>query len=148
MLIVAPSASIPIVQVSVLANESPSEHFRIGQALAKLRVSNVAIVASGFATFHNMRLFFSTASRSTDFRRRNDEWSEHVSAAVSQRHVDDRRQALAAWRDWPGSFDMHPRGAAEHFLPLIVAAGAGGEGHAKSYKDNFLGLDMFSYYWE
>ncbi|KAI9715048.1 MAG: hypothetical protein M1828_001084 [Chrysothrix sp. TS-e1954] len=147
MILINPSASIPIIQVSVLENESPADHFAMGQALCELRDSNVAIIASGFATFHNIRFFFNGATRSPAFRAKNDEWTKHVNAAVDEPDPKTRLNKFESWRSWPGSYEMHPRGGSEHFLPLIVAAGAGGEGSAEKYKDESAGLDMFSYYW-
>jgi aromatic ring-opening dioxygenase catalytic subunit (LigB family) len=47
MLLINPAANIPIVQLSVLSSNSPAQHFAMGQALASLRESGVAIVGSG-----------------------------------------------------------------------------------------------------
>ncbi|KAK3079577.1 hypothetical protein LTS18_004508 [Coniosporium uncinatum] len=148
MLLINPKAHIPIVQVSVLSSEDPKEHFKIGKALSKLRDANIAIVGSGFASFHNLRLLFSGITYDPDFRKRNEAWSEELSAAVMERDVESRQKKLEGWRKFQGSSEAHPRGGAEHLLPLIACAGAGGEGEAKRYKDEFMGLDMWSYYWE
>ncbi|KAK5156083.1 hypothetical protein LTR04_005700 [Oleoguttula sp. CCFEE 6159] len=148
MLLIHPAADIPIVQVSVLSSELPSAHFSMGRALSRLRDSNVAIVGSGFASFHNLRIMFSRVAGEPAFRKRNEEWSHAVSGAVKEKDISAREEALSKWREWPGAYEMHPRGGAEHFLPLVVCAGAGGEGQAKSYTDSFMGLDMYSYYWE
>ena len=32
-------------------------------------------------------------------------------------------------------------------MPLIVCAGAGAETKGRKYADDFIGLDMWSYYW-
>lgn len=148
MMLINPDANIPIVQMSVLDGESPEEHFKLGQALQALRDTNVAIIGSGFATFHNLRIMFSGAARQPDFRGRNDAWSHAVMDGIKEADPAARLDLLKHWREWPNAYEMHPRGGAEHFLPLLVCAGAGGEGAAKSYTDEFLGLDMFSYYWE
>lgn len=148
LLLIAPEAQIPIVQLSVLDSEDAATHLAYGRALRGLRDSGVAIVASGFASFHNLRLLFGGRTGDEAFKERNRAWSERVGAAVGEKDEARRAEALAAWREFPGAYEMHPRGAAEHFLPLLVAAGAGGEGEARSYKDVSMGLDMWSYYWE
>ncbi|KAJ4339883.1 hypothetical protein N0V87_002821 [Didymella glomerata] len=148
MKLIDPSARIPIVQVSVLASESASQSFAIGRALAALRAQNIAIIGSGFATFHNLRLMFSGASSTPDFKKSNMEWSDAVSDAATTQDVAAREQKFEGWRNWPGAYTMHPRGGAEHFLPLIVCAGAGAETRGRKYADEFMGVDMWSYYWD
>ena len=148
MMLINPAADIPIVQVSVLSSESPSEHFAMGRALSRLRDENVAIIGSGFASLHSTRIMRSALMSSPDFRSRNDAWSQTVSGAVQAADPEDRLNDFKSWRQWPSAYEMHPQGGAEHFMPLIVAAGAGGTGEAKSYTDDYRGINMFSYYWE
>jgi aromatic ring-opening dioxygenase catalytic subunit (LigB family) len=147
MLLINPEANIPIVQLSVLSSETPSSHFAMGRALAKLRDSNIAIIGSGFATFHNLRLMFSGAVNDSDFKQRNIEWSKAVTSATLEKDVKEREKKFESWRSWPGADEMHPLRGGEHFMPLIVCAGAGGDVTAEKYTDSFLGLDMYSYYW-
>lgn len=150
-MLVNPAADIPIVQVSVLANEDPASHFRMGRALQALRTSNVAIVGSGFATFHNlpamMRLFTGSES-AMELRPKVEAWSDTLAEAVLEETAAERERKLAEWREFPHSYYMHPRGGAEHFLPLLVCAGAAGDGKGGSYKDRFNGVDVWSFYWE
>ncbi|KAF2641976.1 extradiol ring-cleavage dioxygenase [Massarina eburnea CBS 473.64] len=147
MTLINPKADIPIIQLSVLNSESPSAHYAIGRALATLRSENIAIIGSGFASLHNMRAMFTGQTKIPTFKKLNEEWSESILDAVQTKDVEERGKKFEGWRQWPGAYDMHPRGGAEHFLPLIVCAGAGG-GKAKAYADEFMGLDMWSYYWE
>lgn len=148
MKLIDPAASVPIVQVSVLASESASAHYAIGQALSSLRNQNIAIIGSGFATMHNLRLMFSGGTDSPDFKRKSDAWSKTVTDAATTGDVALRGEKLQNWRAWTDSYTMHPRGGAEHFLPLIVSAGAGTESQGKAYSDKFRGLDYWSYYWD
>lgn len=153
MTLINPSASIPIVQLSVLASEDPLASFAIGRALAPLRAQNIAIIGSGFASLHNIRAMFSGQTRTPAFKALNEEWSRSVWDAVDTRDGAEQERKFARWRSWPGSYEMHPRGGAEHFLPLVVCAGAAsvgeGEGRrAKAYADEMLGLDIWSYYWD
>ncbi|OMP82940.1 4,5-DOPA dioxygenase extradiol-like protein [Diplodia seriata] len=148
MLLINPKADVPIVQMSVLTSEDPADHFRMGQALSKLRDSNVAIVGSGFPSLHNLRALFGGIAQQPSFKSRNDAWSRAVNDAVGEEKSEERREKLEKWRKFPGSYDMHPRGGADHFLPLIVCAGAAGDGKGKKYSDKYMGIDMFSYYWK
>lgn len=147
MLLINPKADVPIVQLSVLSSENPAAHFKMGQALAKLRDTNVAIVGSGFAGLHNLRLMFSGIIYDPSFRQRNSKWQEAVTEMMSEGDEENRLKKLEKWREIPSAYEMHPRGGAEHFLPLIVCAGAGENEKAYSYTDEFMGLDMYSYYW-
>jgi aromatic ring-opening dioxygenase catalytic subunit (LigB family) len=147
MTIIHPQASVPIVQISVLESEDPATHFAIGRALASLRSQNIAIVGSGFASLHNLRAMFSGVTETSKFKALNQDWSKSINDAVATEDADERNKKFQTWRKWPGAYEMHPRGGAEHFLPLIVCAGAGA-GKAKSYKDNFMGIDYWSYYWD
>jgi hypothetical protein len=69
---------------------------------------------------------------------------------VGTEDVEAQQKKFASWRSWPGAYEMHPRGGAEHFLPLVVCAGAAaGAGESvKSYGDEMVGLQMWSYYWD
>jgi len=108
-----PDADLPVLQIS-LPSEEPTELFAMGRALAPLRHERVLIIGSGFIT-HNLRALSlrSTPSWASEF----DAWT----ADVVSRHdadalLDYRRRA-------PGVRESLP--THEHFVPLIVAAGAG-----------------------
>lgn len=148
MILVNPKANIPIIQLSVLSSEDPATHTKMGEALSTLRDSNIAIIGSGFSSFHNLRLMFSGIHTDSSFRKRNKDWNNAVRAAIEEKDVVKRAEKLGDWRKFANAYEMHPRGGAEHFLPLIVCAAAGGAGKAKSYTDSFLGLDMYSFYWD
>lgn len=147
MILINAKANIPIVQVSVLNSEDPAAHFAMGRALESLRDSNVAIIGSGFASFHNLRLLRSRAFEAPAFLHRNTEWSKAVVDAASEEDPSKREDKFKGWRAWPASHEMHPSGGGEHFLPLIVCAGAGGIDRAGKYTDEFKGMDMYSFYW-
>jgi aromatic ring-opening dioxygenase catalytic subunit (LigB family) len=148
MKLINPSANVPIVQLSVLASESSSDSYAIGRALSALRAHSIAIVGSGFASFHNIRLLFSPTSGTPEFKHQNTEWSNAVTDAAMTNEEGARGTRFEDWRNWPHTYTMHPRGGAEHFLPLIVCAGAAGTTPGKNYADDFRGLDMLSYYWD
>ncbi|KAL1890321.1 hypothetical protein Sste5346_008323 [Sporothrix stenoceras] len=148
MLLVHPAADIPVIQVSVLASEDPAAHFKMGQALAPLRDENIAIIGSGFASFHNLRLMFAGITRDPAAAAQLKEWNAAVTAAATEADEKSRLTAFEQWRNFPAAYITHPRGGAEHFLPLIVCAGAVGNEKGKTFTDRFQGLDILSYYWE
>jgi aromatic ring-opening dioxygenase catalytic subunit (LigB family) len=126
MKLIDPSAATPIVQLSVLASEDPAHSYAVGRALSSLRSQNIAIIGSGFATFHNIRMMFSGASSTPEFKKQNTEWSNTLTDAAMTDNDKEREGKFEHWRNWPAAYTMHPRGGAEHFLPLIVCAGAAG----------------------
>ncbi|KAL6228987.1 Extradiol ring-cleavage dioxygenase, class III enzyme, subunit B [Aspergillus navahoensis] len=146
--LIAPEAEVPVIQLSVLASESISDHFRIGKALRALRDQNVAILGSGFASFHNNSLLAGQGFDLAFLKEKNDEWSKAVTDATQETDVEVREEKFRGWRNWPHADLMHPPYGGEHFMPLVVCAGAGGEGKASTYTDDFLGLDIYTYYWE
>lgn len=147
MLLINPAANIPIVQLSVMNSDSPAQHYAMGKALSSLRESGVAIVGSGMPTFHNLRLMFSGGANNPSFIARNAEWSDRLTSTIKTNSSDERGKKLDDWREWVGAKEAHPTGGVEHFLPLIVCAGAGGEGKAEAFADDVMGNKQYSYYW-
>jgi len=148
MLLINPKADIPIVQLSVLSSDSPAQHYAMGRALSSLRDSGVAIIGSGMPTFHNLRIMFSGGANDKGFKTRNAQWSETLTNAVKTENSEERGKKFDSWREWIGAKEAHPVGGVEHFLPLIVCAGAGGEGKAESFADDVMGTKQWSYYWK
>ena len=113
-----PDAIIPVVTLSLASSLDPALHLAAGRALAPLRDEDVLIVASGMS-FHNLGGYFrpETADRALAF----DAW---LTRAVES-PAPTRDALLAAWREAPFAAYAHPR--EEHLIPLMVAAGAGGE---------------------
>jgi len=115
LLCMYPAADIPVLQIS-LPSMDPKELHAIGRALAPLRDDGVLIVGSGFLT-HNLRALSlrQTPAWASDF----DAW---VADVIGRRDVD----ALLDYRARaPGVHDALP--THEHFVPVIVAAGAAGD---------------------
>lgn len=152
MLLVNPKADIPIIQISVLQSEDPERHLQMGAALARMRESNIAILGSGFASFHNLRtmmpLVRGAGGAQKGFLKNAVEWNDALTAAVIPKETDKRWAGLKGWRSLPHADDMHPPRGGEHFMPLLVCAGAANEGEeGKYYKDDFVGVDIYTYYW-
>jgi aromatic ring-opening dioxygenase catalytic subunit (LigB family) len=150
MTLVRPEADIPIVQMSVLASEDPTRHLRMGRALRALRRKNIAIVGSGFASFHNLRVMMAMRSSGSENPERahiqaiSREWNSALTDVLDK----NPWQGLERWRSLPGADLMHPPRGGEHFMPLIVCAGAAHEEEkARWYTDEYLGVDIYTYYW-
>ncbi|KAG9253750.1 Extradiol ring-cleavage dioxygenase, class III enzyme, subunit B [Emericellopsis atlantica] len=149
MKLTRPEADIPIVQISVLQDEDPARHLRMGRALHALRAENIAIVGSGFASFHNLRTMMAMRSGRSAEKEQvinySRAWNKALTEVVSG---EDVWRGLEGWRALPYADMMHPPRGGEHFMPLIVCAGAKApEEKAKWYVDEYLGVDIYTYYW-
>jgi 4,5-DOPA dioxygenase extradiol len=120
-----PSASLPIVALSLHTSESVEQHLALGRALAPLRRKGILVVGSGGAT-HDQTLFrqryFGGAAvdEVPEGSRAFDEW---VGAQVTSTPGPARSEALSKFLSHPLGRQAHP--TPEHFLPLLVVAGAG-----------------------
>lgn len=157
LLLARPEADVPVLQVSVLGSDDARAHFRLGRALGDLQRREaeagngpVAIVGSGFASFHNLRIMLSGDGTidSDAFRTGHGAWNAAVTDAATTKDVQAREDKFAAWRSWPDAYVSHPPRGSEHFMPLAVCAGAAGEEEAKFYVDDYVGLKIHSYYWD
>jgi len=117
LLLIAPDADIPVVQLSLRGDFDPEAHLAAGRALRALRDEGVLIVGSGMS-FHNMRGYgdprFGPVSDQFDL------WLTHTVEGSPA----DRNAALEEWEHAPSARLSHPPRAEEHLLPLFVAAGA------------------------
>jgi aromatic ring-opening dioxygenase catalytic subunit (LigB family) len=135
--VVLPQAEIPVVTLSLAASLDPALHLAAGRALAPLRDEGVLIVASGMS-FHNLRGYFraETAERARAF----DQW---LTSAVES-PADERDALLTGWRQAPFAAYCHPR--EEHLIPLMVAAGAGGDPPgSRIFADEPMGAALSAY---
>ena len=112
-----PQADIPIVQVSMPISLDANAAHALGQTLAPLAREGVLIMGSGSIT-HNLYEFRAGAP-SEDYAAEFAAW---IREAVIQ---GDRQRLLQALAIAPHARRAHP--TAEHFLPLLVAAGAAGK---------------------
>ena len=132
-----PEAQIPVVTLSLAGSLDPALHLAAGRALAPLRGEGVLIVASGMS-FHNLGGYFrpETAERARAF----DAW---LTKAVESQAAE-RDALLKDWRSAPFAKYAHPR--EEHLIPLLVAAGAGGEAAGKRvFNDEPMGAAISAF---
>jgi 4,5-DOPA dioxygenase extradiol len=110
-----PKADIPVLQVS-LPSEHPRELFDVGRALAPLRDEGVLVIGSGFLT-HNLRAL--SLRETPGWARDFDGWTADVLARHDLDALLDYKARAPGVRE---SLPTH-----EHFVPVIVAAGAAGD---------------------
>ncbi|MBU1041508.1 MAG: dioxygenase [Proteobacteria bacterium] len=121
-----PQADIPLVQLSIQSHLTPRHHLEMGQALAPLRQEGVLIMASGNAT-HNLREVFSHGldEAPAPYAKAFADW---LTARIVTGGADDIEALLHYLRQGPFAPRNHP--TPDHYLPLLVALGAGiGEGN-------------------
>lgn len=132
-------ADIPVFQVSLPHDLDAVRALHLGAALRPLRDEGVVIVGSGSMT-HNLREFF----RGADDGAYAAEFAAWVREKVSERDTE----ALVNYRALaPHAERAHP--TEEHFLPLLVAVGAGGYDEPLELIDGAVDgvLSMDSYAW-
>ena len=140
-----PEADIPVIQLSVQTDEPPEYHYALGRALAPLRNEGVLIAGSGGAT-HDLAAM--VGHRRNDppapYAEAFDRWLEDaVTSGDSETLLGYRQSGPAADRNHP-----YP---AEHFLPLLVAAGAGAQapcGTRLHHRFEYGVLSLAAYQWD
>jgi 4,5-DOPA dioxygenase extradiol len=115
LLFLYPDADVPVVQVSIPFDTDAAKAFELGRALAPLAQEGVLIVGSGSLT-HNLYEFRTGEAQEAAYAR---EFSEWIRQAVLDGDVERLVHALERA---PHAQRAHP--TTEHFLPLLVAAGA------------------------
>lgn len=139
LMLMYPAADIPVTQLSVQPRLGTAHHLQLGRAIAPLREDDVLILASGAAT-HNLRAFggYAFDAAPPAWVAAFDQW---LAAAIAQGDTD----ALLHYRQVaPHAADNHP--SEEHFLPLLVAMGAGGDRGIQLHHSTTYGiLSMAAY---
>lgn len=113
-----PDASVPVIQVSMPNRLDSQSAYTFGQALAPLRDQGILIVASGSMT-HNLYEFRARTTEEATYAREFSDWIKDT--VTSQNHA----RLIQTLDIAPHALRAHP--TVEHFLPLLVAAGAAGK---------------------
>lgn len=115
-----PQATIPVVQVSVQSGRNGAHHWAVGRALRALREEGALIIGSGSLT-HNLRAVHwgNVDALAPDWVESFGNWVEDAVVAGEWEKIRDH------WHEAPFAARNHP--SPEHFLPLLVAAGAGSD---------------------
>ncbi len=115
MMHLRPQADLPVFQLSLPLSFDAPQSLALGRVLAPLREQGIAIVGSGSMT-HNLAEFRGPRTAVEPYV---DEFTGWVQACSRRRDLD----ALGHYRTLaPQALRAHP--TEEHFLPLLVAAGA------------------------
>jgi len=141
LMLMYPEADIPVTQLSVQSNRGPRWHLEIGRRLRPLRDEGVLILASGGAV-HNLAYFTKGGSEVEDWAEQFEDWLVSVVEA-------NEIERLVGYRDETEEGVLsHPRD--EHYLPLLAAYGAGGEGSRgktlhRGFMDGSLSMAAFAF---
>ncbi|WP_136524348.1 DODA-type extradiol aromatic ring-opening family dioxygenase [Geomonas ferrireducens] len=141
LMLIYPDADIPVVQLSVQPRLGAHHPLEMGEALRPLRDEGILILASGSAT-HNLGDFFGRAldAGPLPYAKEFADWlKEAVVEGRANDLVDYERLAPHARRNHP---------TPEHFLPLLVAMGAGGSGTVLHDGYTYGALSMAAFKWE
>lgn len=130
-----PQATIPCIELSLMAGLDPATHIQVGQALRVMADEGVLLVGSG-SSFHNMRPTANyDLNRAQVMNSAFEQWLETTCADPNLSETQ-RTQRFVAWEDAPHARYCHPR--EEHLLPLHVCYGFAGTACAQVHA-----LDMF-----
>jgi 4,5-DOPA dioxygenase extradiol len=113
-----PGADVPVVQLSVNAQEPLDYHLALGAKLAPLRSRGVLIIGSGNVVHNLRRVDWSQPDGGFDWARRFDD--------AARAHMTTSPAGVLALRDHTNYRDAVP--TAEHFLPLLYIAGLAAAG--------------------
>lgn len=147
MMLINPSADIPIIQLSILKNQDAEQHYKIGEVLYQFRKEGVAIFGSGLS-YHNMKEFrkFKAGDGVDGIANQNfDNFLNEVCTGDLQ-----NRKKILEWQEQPEAFESHPLREADHLMPLIVNAGAGGSQPGKKVFDSiyYEKFKVSGYVWD
>jgi len=139
LMLMYPDADVPVLQVAVTPRAGAAHHLRLGEALAPLRERGVLVMGSGSAT-HNLRAF-----RGQPIDAPAPQWVSGFNEWLAEAVDRGDTAALCGYRHaHPHAAENHP--TEEHYLPLLVAAGAGGgrgERVHHSYTHGVLSMDAY-----
>ena len=131
-----PAADVPVVQLSLDVRATAGAHLALGRSLAPLRDEGVLILGSGNLT-HDLRDAFGRLRRGDST---TPDWAARFDAGVA-RALEARDEAwLVRALDTEDGRRAHP--TAEHWLPILYAAGAADARDAVSFP--ITGFDLGS----
>lgn len=133
MMHIWPSADVPVVQLRIDSTLRPGELFEIGRRLEPLRDDGVAIIGSGNIV-HNL------ASARPDPSGHPAEWNVRFDTDIADWLERRDFDALVGYEQHADARMAVP--TPDHFLPLLVVAGASGE--ADQLETITEGYDLWS----
>lgn len=132
-----PDAEVPVVSLSLPVHWPNAELAALGEKIAALREENILVIGSGSLT-HNL---YEMQPRDAAMPAWVGEFTDWVEARLTA----DDRNALLAWERAPYARQNHP--TPEHFQPLLVAMGAGGQAERlhHSVEHGVLAMDVYAF---
>lgn len=141
LMLMFPGAGIPVVQLSIQKHLNPQRHLKVGRALEDLKNQHILILGSGGAVHP---LGYAEAR----FDGEPSLWASEFDNWLSDAIIMGDEQLLTNYRElapYPERAHPYP----DHYMPLLVAFGAAGEGakgtviHHSWSGD--LGLDAYQF---
>jgi 4,5-DOPA dioxygenase extradiol len=124
-----PKADVPVVQLSLNADFTPTDHYALGRELAPLRREGVLIIGSGNMV-HNLGLVEISGD---DFNEPfGFDWAVKANDLFKQLIKEDRHEDLVAF-DRLGEAVSLAINTAEHFLPLLYVLALKEKGETVSF---------------
>ena len=135
LMLMYPSAEIPVVQLSIQTARGARHHIDLGRALRPLRDDVLILASGGFV--HNLGTIAWEGGP-------EPEWSRTFSDWMDRALVERRDHDLARYRGIaPGAVAAHPTD--DHLMPLFVAYGAGDGTERLHSSTTFGSLRMDAY---
>ena len=132
-----PDANVPVVSLSLPVRWSNVQLAALGERMSALREEGILIIGSGSLT-HNLYELMPQDSPMPA-------WVDEFADWVHNQLVSHHREALLNWENAPKAKENHP--TPEHFLPLLVAMGAGGKATQlhHSVEHGVLAMDVYQF---
>ncbi|RKH12288.1 dioxygenase [Corallococcus praedator] len=111
-----PEARVPVIQVALPADATPSAVAKMGEALRPLRADGVLLMGSGGVVHNLRRVNFRSKLASVE------PWAAEFDAWVAGKLAARDFVGLQSWGDAPNARVAHP--SPEHWLPIYFVLGA------------------------
>lgn len=114
-----PQRNIPVIQISLNRNQSPTYHYELGLQLSRLRNKGILIIGSGNMV-HNLGL---AQVKGYDFNQEYGyDWAYEINEIFKQKILNKEIEDLLSFQA------LHPKislaiPTAEHYLPLLYIMG-------------------------
>lgn len=144
LLAMFPKADIPVVPISVMISDDPSEHIKMGQALRPFRERGVFFLGSGSSMHH-----FSNFGKRGAGAKFGDALTSTLKESPDMT-PETRLEKMRNVATLPGFDEAQPRGAHEHLMPLLTLLGTanGNSGKEVGGDIDFMGASVRHYLFE
>jgi aromatic ring-opening dioxygenase catalytic subunit (LigB family) len=140
--------------MSILKGESDEseaeKNLRYGAAMERFRDEGYVFLFSGSSYHHLAKVLEALPERmgngKVDVSTQEFEAELERVAAISD--ADKRSAILRTWRQFPQSYEAHPAGKAEHFMPFLIGSGAAGNDKGERTQSwELFGATMSTFVW-